>query len=114
MDIDCGGATQRNKYIVMGKVISVENGYVTFSENPNIQSTLNSGTKNIVKLASTGSVMKFDPTADTLYSVADWKDVRPSTNVDAGSYADSTAEFDGSTVVFNVDGYAILEIIILD
>ncbi len=114
MDIDYGGVTQRNKYIIIGKVISVEDGYVTFSENPNIQSTLNSGTKNIVKLAQAGSVMKFDSTADQLYSVADWKDVRPSTNVDLDSYGDPAAEFDGSTVVFNIEGYAILEIIILD
>lgn len=114
MDIDYGGVTQRYKYVVIGKIISVEDGYVTFSENPNIKSTLESGSKNIVKLAQAGAVMKFDATARTPFSVADWKDVRPSTNVDSSSYADSSAEFDGSTVVFNIEGYAILEIIILD
>ena len=114
MDIDYGGVTQRSKYVIIGKVISVEDGYITFSENPNIKSTLDSGTKNIVKLAQAGSAMKFDPTASNPFSVADWKDVRPSTNVDADNYGDDASVFDGSTVVFNIEGYAILEIIILD
>ncbi len=112
--VNAAWRVDRNSYLVTAKVISIDNGYVTFTYKPNVQAALTGGTDAIFKLPVQGSVTKFAPDEDVSFIPADWKDIRTSTNVDAASLADPAAVLDGSTVIFNVGSVAITEVFILD
>ncbi|MDP4118632.1 MAG: hypothetical protein Q8873_05515, partial [Bacillota bacterium] len=94
-------------FCIFAKVVYVKNGFIYFANATTIGEATSTDTAFTMPIG--GTVYKYDPNGDDLYTVVTANDLKESTGI-----TDKNSELNGSTVLVNVVNYAIMDIIILD
>ncbi|MDP4119024.1 MAG: S-layer homology domain-containing protein [Bacillota bacterium] len=94
-------------FCIFAKVLYVKNGFIYFANATKIGEATSTDTAFTMPIG--GTVYKYDPNGDDLYTVVTANDLKESTGI-----TDGDSELNGSTVLVNVVNYAIMDIVILD